>query len=54
MITVGKNSSITRINARLKDFTVRTSPSIEERQEILMALAKDVWRTEPVTVQTGS
>lgn len=43
---VGKNSSVTRINTRLKAFESWSAASIEERQELLIDLAKDIWRTE--------
>jgi hypothetical protein len=46
LIHVGKNSSVTRINEKLKPFPAWTSGSIEDRQDILIALARDVWRTE--------
>jgi Protein of unknown function (DUF1524) len=40
--TVGKDSSINRINQKLKAFSDWTAESIEERQRLLMALARDV------------
>jgi hypothetical protein len=43
--TVGKDSSINRINGKLKSFDQWTSASIEERQAMLADLAKDVWKT---------
>jgi hypothetical protein len=54
LITVGKNSSVTRINARLKEFPVWTAPSIETRQEMLVGLAKDIWRTEALPAIHGA
>jgi hypothetical protein len=45
--TVGQNSSINRINAKLKAFDHWTIVSIDERQELLIGLARDVsttWR----------
>jgi hypothetical protein len=48
LITVGKNSSVTRINEKLKHFSAWTSSSIEERQEMLIALTRDVWRSDPL------
>lgn len=46
LIDVGKNSSVTRINAKLKPFPAWTSQSIEDRQDMLIGLARDVWRME--------
>lgn len=43
--TVGKNSSINRINEKLKAFKEWTAKSIDERQVMLIDLAKDVWKT---------
>ncbi len=42
--TVGKNSSINRINEKLKAFDDWTAASIDQRHELLMALARDVWK----------
>ena len=47
---VGKNSSITRINEKLKPFTDWTAASIDERQEMLAELVKDVWKTSLIEV----
>ncbi|WPJ94395.1 DUF262 domain-containing HNH endonuclease family protein [Coraliomargarita algicola] len=47
---VGTNSSITRINAKLKAFDTWSTGTIEERQEMLIALSEDVWRIVPVDV----
>jgi hypothetical protein len=43
--TVGKNSSINRINEKLKVFDKWTAKSIDDRQAVLIELAKDVWKT---------
>jgi hypothetical protein len=43
--TVGKNSSINRINEKLRAFDDWTAASIDERQLMLIELAKDVWKT---------
>jgi uncharacterized protein with ParB-like and HNH nuclease domain len=43
--TVGKNSSINRINEKLKAFGEWTAKSIDDRQVMLIDLAKDVWKT---------
>lgn len=47
---VGKNSSITRINEELVAFESWSAPDIERRQDMLIALGKDVWRTVPMQV----
>ncbi|TWU08372.1 DUF262 domain-containing protein [Stieleria varia] len=47
---VGKNSSITRINEKLKPFTDWTAAGIDERQEMLAELVKDVWKTSLIEV----
>jgi hypothetical protein len=46
--TVGKNSSITRINGKLSAFDNWSAQQIEKRQELLIALGQDVWRTAPI------
>lgn len=43
--TVGKNSSINRINDKLKSFDTWTAKSIDDRQVMLIDLAQDVWKT---------
>jgi uncharacterized protein with ParB-like and HNH nuclease domain len=45
---VGKNSSINRINTKLKAFDHWTAVSIDERQELLIGLAREVWKTAPL------
>jgi hypothetical protein len=40
---VGNDSSINRINKRLKSFTEWTADTINERQAMLIDLIKDVW-----------
>lgn len=45
---VGSNSSITRINAKLKAFDTWSATTIEERQALLINLSRDVWRIIPV------
>lgn len=46
LLTVGKNSSVNRINGKLRAFDSWTAETIGERHEMLMDLARDVWRTE--------
>jgi hypothetical protein len=45
---VGTNSSITRINAKLKAFDTWSTETIEARQALLITLSEDVWRIVPV------
>ena len=47
---VGKNSSINRINEKLKSFDKWTAASIDQRQKLLIELAKDVWKTSLIDV----
>jgi hypothetical protein len=49
--TVGKNTSITRINQKLRAFETWGAAEIESRQNMLISLAKDVWRTTPLEAQ---
>lgn len=44
---VGKNTSTNRINEKLKAFNAWTAASIGERQDMLIELAKDVWKISP-------
>lgn len=43
LVSVGENSTITRVNAKLQAFEDWTSRSIDRRQELLVDLAKDIW-----------
>lgn len=43
LVEVGKNSSVTRVNAKLQAFGEWTAKSIDRRQELLAELAKDIW-----------
>jgi Protein of unknown function DUF262/Protein of unknown function (DUF1524) len=45
---VGKNSSITRINTKLKSFEKWSATAIDDRQETLIGLAKGIWTTTPI------
>lgn len=47
---VGQNTSISRINEKLKAFSVWDAKTIEERQELLIALARDVWKAAPIDI----
>jgi hypothetical protein len=48
--TVGKNSSITRINEKLIAFDQWVGADIDRRQNMLIALARDVWKTVPIEI----
>lgn len=48
LIEVGQNSSVTRINAKLKAFPAWNATSVNDRHGLLIELAKDVWRTAPL------
>jgi hypothetical protein len=48
LTVVGKNSSINRINEKLKSFHEWNPSSIDQRQAMLIELAKDVWKTSLV------
>jgi hypothetical protein len=43
-----------RSHVSMEGSSVWTSPSIEERQEMLIVLAKDVWRTEALPLVASS
>jgi hypothetical protein len=45
LTVVGKNSSINRMNEKLKAFDHWTAASIDRRQAMLIELAKEVWKT---------
>lgn len=46
---VGENTSINRINQRLKSFSTWESSDIEERQEILINLSKQIWKIDKIS-----
>jgi hypothetical protein len=48
--TVGIDTSITRINAKLLAFDQWSASDIERRQDMLTGLAKDIWTTAPIEV----
>lgn len=50
LISVGQNTSISRINEKLVAFPAWDAASIEKRHGMLTALAKDVWRTTAIEV----
>jgi uncharacterized protein with ParB-like and HNH nuclease domain len=45
---VGKNTSITRINSKLKAFEDWNAKSIDERQLLLIRLTKEIWKVTPI------
>lgn len=50
LTNVGENTSITRINEKLQAFPEWNSAAIDKRHALLMALARDVWKTSPIEV----
>jgi len=50
LTSVGQNTSISRINEKLKAFPAWDAASIEKRHGMLIALARDVWRTTPLEI----
>jgi hypothetical protein len=50
LTSVGQNSSISRINEKLESFPHWNAASIERRHGLLIALAKDVWKTMSIDV----
>jgi hypothetical protein len=50
LTSVGQNTSISRINEKLKALPAWNAKAIEERHGLLIALAQDVWKTSPVDV----
>ena len=50
LTSVGQNTSISRINEKLEAFPAWDAASIENRHGMLMALARDVWKTTPIEV----
>ncbi len=54
IVVVGQNSSITRINKKLEAFDQWTASTIENRQELLIALAKEIWKTGPLPLEVST
>lgn len=48
LTNVGKNSSITRINAKLESFEDWNAKNIDKRQVMLLKLAKEIWKITPI------
>ncbi|HEY4291839.1 DUF262 domain-containing protein [Luteibacter sp.] len=51
LTSVGQNTSISRINEQLKAFPTWGAASIEKRHGMLIALARDVWKTKPIDLR---
>jgi hypothetical protein len=49
LTTVGQNTSINRINEKLQAFDDWSAASIDKRQELLIGLARDIWKTAAMT-----
>ena len=47
---VGHNTSISRVNARLEAFPTWNAAAIERRHDLLLGLARGVWKTESLEV----
>ena len=50
LASVGQNTSISRINEKLKAFPAWNAKAVEERHGLLITLAQDVWKTSPIDV----
>jgi hypothetical protein len=46
--TVGQNTSINRINEKLQSFDEWSAASIDKRQELLIGLVREIWKTAPI------
>lgn len=50
LTNVGQNTSISRINEKLKAFPAWDAKAIESRHGLLITLVQDVWKTSPIDV----
>jgi Protein of unknown function (DUF1524) len=50
LIAVENDTSISRINAKLLAFDQWSARDIDRRQDMLIGLAKDIWKTMPFEV----
>jgi len=48
LTTVGQNTTISRINEKLRPFPEWNSRSVESRHEMLIALARELWKAVPL------
>lgn len=50
LVDIGSNSSVSRINSKLKSYDDWTANSIEDRREMLQVLIKEIWSTSHIEV----
>ena len=50
LTSVGQNTSISRINEKLKAFPAWNAKTIEERHGLLIILAENIWKTSPIEI----
>lgn len=50
LTNVGQNTSISRINEKLKAFPAWNAKTIEERHGLLIILAENIWKTSPIEI----
>jgi hypothetical protein len=50
LTSVGQNTSISRVNVKLKAFSDWNAKTIETRHGLLITLAQDVWKTSPIDI----
>ena len=48
LTNVGQNTSISRINEKLEAFPTWDAAAIDKRHALLMALAQNIWKTDPI------
>ncbi|MDD3183486.1 MAG: DUF262 domain-containing protein, partial [Alphaproteobacteria bacterium] len=48
LTSIGQNTSVSRINEKLKAFPAWNAAAIDERHALLMGLAQDIWKTTPI------
>lgn len=53
LAVVGRNTSISRINEKLKSFSTWTAADIEARHELLHDMALDIWKAQPLEAASG-
>jgi uncharacterized protein DUF262/uncharacterized protein DUF1524 len=51
---VGNNSSVNRMNEKLRAYDTWSAASIDDRHDLLIALANDIWRTQPLVVSAST
>lgn len=51
LTTVGNNTSINRVNAKLQAFTEWSAENTEKRQEMLIKLAAEIWKIEEIEIE---